>query len=278
MAQPAGDASRPLVETGHRRGSFQRRAIEPARHLDAGAGHGGGPVAHEVEHPIHVGDPRDPGIDNRPGLLGHDVGQGAAGHRAHVERHVGRQAAHALQIDDLGGELVDRAGSLVGLDPGVGGDPVDGEVELGAALAGRLHAPAGEPRLEHEGGPAPPRLLLDEGARGAAAALLVRGPQHDEPPRGGAHLEHRPGGQQAEGLGVVGRDPPFQSQPGDGPVHDPGVQEPVIQYFSQAATHHCLARSGRSVHGDGANHSSAIITPAIHHRGHSVRRDYHYYE
>ena len=197
-AQPAGDGARLLVETRHRRGSFQGRAVEPAGHLDAGARHGGGPVADELDDPVHVRRRRHPRIDDRVGLFGHDVGQGAAGDQPDVQRDVGREAAHPLQIDDLGGHLVDRARPLVGLDAGVGGHAADDETEFAAALAGRLHAAAGQPRLEHEGGPAAPRLLLDQGARGAAATFLVRGPQHDDPPRGRRHLEQRPHRQQPQ--------------------------------------------------------------------------------
>ena len=136
---------------------------------------------HAPLDPVRVLHRRRAGVDDRPGVLGHDVGPVSPLDDPDVQRHSAPVIAERPDRPDLGGELVYGARAPRRIDARVSRDAAYPQLELSASLAARLHRPARQRRLQHEDGTAPTGLLLDQTAGRTAAALLVRRPQHDHP-------------------------------------------------------------------------------------------------
>src|SRR6185436_20925419 len=97
-----------------------------------------------------------------------------------VDAQPARQILESRDRRDLPRDLVDRAGALLRIQAGMGGDAADPDLELPAPLAAGLGRASRKRRFEDEHRPAAARLLLDRRARRAAADFLVGGPQHDD--------------------------------------------------------------------------------------------------
>src|SRR4029077_16213864 len=91
-------------------------------------------------------------VDLERAAFGDDVRAGSARDRADIDGDAGPAAVEVVEFLDDPGRFEDRAATLLGLDAGVRGPPVDGDAEIEDAFAGR-HDVAGRARaFEHERG------------------------------------------------------------------------------------------------------------------------------
>src|SRR3984957_7952250 len=118
-------------------------------------------------------------IDARGRARRHHVDDHAARHGADIEAHAARAVGERMQLDDLAGNLLDRAAAVGEVVAGVRRLAGHVDAHEGAALAAGDDAAVRPAGLGIEPRAGAPRLLLDQVARGRRADLLVGGEQRD---------------------------------------------------------------------------------------------------
>ncbi len=110
----------------------------------------------------------------------HHVHDLAARHRADIAADPPLGIGQGVQIDDLAGDLFDRAHPVGEVVAGMRGLAGHLDLHEHAALAAGDDAAVGPAGLRVEDRARAPGLLLDQGARGRRADLLVGGEQRDQ--------------------------------------------------------------------------------------------------